>query len=104
MLTTSKADCPTATLPCPVAKSPKASNPKDMLPLCSPTKLPNDLLPIAILLEPVSSDDSVSTPKPTLLVPVDKIKVIEKDNRFTIILIVILAALFFVILRKNYVA
>ena len=39
-----------------------------------------------------------------ILVPVDKIKVIEKDNRFTIILIVILAALFFVILRKNYVA
>ena len=39
-----------------------------------------------------------------VLVPVDKIKVIEKDNRFTIILIVILAALFFVILRKNYVA
>jgi hypothetical protein len=39
-----------------------------------------------------------------MLVPVDKIKVIEKDNRFNIILIVILAALFFVILRKNYVA
>ncbi len=39
-----------------------------------------------------------------VLVPVDKIKVIEKDNRFNIILIVILAALFFVILRKNYVA
>ena len=39
-----------------------------------------------------------------ILVPVDKIKVIDKDNRFTIILIVILAALFFVILRKNYVA
>lgn len=38
-----------------------------------------------------------------VLVPVDKIKVIEKDNRFNIILIVILAALFFVILRKNYV-
>ena len=39
-----------------------------------------------------------------VLVPVDKIKVIEKDNRFNIILIVLLAALFFVILRKNYVA
>jgi hypothetical protein len=39
-----------------------------------------------------------------VLVPVDKIKVIEKDDRFNIILIVILAALFFVILRKNYVA
>ena len=39
-----------------------------------------------------------------VLVTVDKVKVIEKDNRFNIILIVILAALFFVILRKNYVA
>ena len=39
-----------------------------------------------------------------VLVPVDKIKVIEKDSRFNIILIVLLAALFFVILRKNYVA
>ena len=39
-----------------------------------------------------------------ILVPVDKIKVIEKDSRFNIILIVILAALFIVILRKNYVA
>ena len=39
-----------------------------------------------------------------LFVPVDKIKVIEKDNRFNIILIVLLAALFFVILRRNYVA
>ena len=38
-----------------------------------------------------------------VLVPVDKIKVIEKDNRFMIILIVLLAALFFVILRRNYV-
>ena len=37
-----------------------------------------------------------------VLVPVDKVKVIEKDNRFNIILIVILAALFFVILRRNY--
>ena len=39
-----------------------------------------------------------------VLVPVDKVKVIEKDNRFNIIIIVLLAALFFVILRKNYVA
>ena len=38
-----------------------------------------------------------------ILVPVDKVKVIEKDNRFMIILIVLLAALFFVILRRNYV-
>jgi len=37
-----------------------------------------------------------------VIVPVDKIKVIEKDNRFNIILIVLLAALFFVILRRNY--
>ena len=37
-----------------------------------------------------------------VLVPVDKIKVIEKDNRFNIILIVLLAALFFVVLRRNY--
>ena len=39
-----------------------------------------------------------------VFIPVDKIKVIEKDNRFNIILIVLLAAIFFVILRKNYVA
>jgi len=39
-----------------------------------------------------------------VLVPVDKVKVIEKDNRFNIVLIVILAALFFVILRRDYVA
>ena len=38
-----------------------------------------------------------------VLVTVDKVKVIEKDNRFNIILIVLLAALFFIILRKNYV-
>jgi hypothetical protein len=38
-----------------------------------------------------------------VLVPVDKIKVIEKDSRFNIILIVLLAALFFVVLRRNYV-
>ena len=38
-----------------------------------------------------------------VLVPVDKIKVIEKDNRYMIILIVLLSALFFVILRRNYV-
>ena len=39
-----------------------------------------------------------------VLVPVDKIKVIEKDNMFNIILVVLIAALFLVILRKNYVA
>jgi len=39
-----------------------------------------------------------------ILVPVDKIKVIEKDSRFNIILIVLIAALFFVVLRRNYVA
>ena len=39
-----------------------------------------------------------------VLVPVDKVKVIEKDNRFNIILIVLIAALFFVVLRRNYVA
>jgi hypothetical protein len=39
-----------------------------------------------------------------VLIPVDKIKVIEKDNRFNIVLIILIAALFFVILRKNYVA
>ena len=38
-----------------------------------------------------------------VLVPVDKIKVIEKDNRYMIVLIVLLAALFFVVLRRNYV-
>ena len=37
-----------------------------------------------------------------VLVPVDKIKVIEKDNRFNIILIVLITALFFVVLRRNY--
>ena len=37
-----------------------------------------------------------------VLVPVDKVKVIEKDNRFNIILIVLIAALFFVVLRRNY--
>ena len=39
-----------------------------------------------------------------VLVPVDKVKVIEKDNRFNIIIIALLSALFIVILRKNYVA
>ena len=39
-----------------------------------------------------------------IVVPVDKIKVIDKDNRYMIIVIVLLAALFFVILRKNYVS
>jgi hypothetical protein len=38
-----------------------------------------------------------------ILVPVDKIKVIEKDSRFNIILIVLIAALFFVVLRRNYI-
>jgi hypothetical protein len=38
-----------------------------------------------------------------VLVPVDKIKVIDKDSRFNIILIVLLAALFFVVLRRNYI-
>ena len=38
-----------------------------------------------------------------VLVPVDKVKVIEKDNRYMIVLIVLLAALFFVVLRRNYV-
>jgi hypothetical protein len=38
-----------------------------------------------------------------VLVTVDKVKVIEKDNRFNIILIVLLAALLIVILRRNYV-
>ena len=39
-----------------------------------------------------------------IIVPVDKIKVIEKDNRFNIILIALLSALFLIILRKNYVS
>ena len=39
-----------------------------------------------------------------VLVPVDKVKVIEKDNRYMIILIVLLSALFFVVLRRNYVS
>jgi hypothetical protein len=38
-----------------------------------------------------------------ILVPVDKIKVIDKDNRFNIVVIALLAALFFVVLRRNYV-
>jgi hypothetical protein len=38
-----------------------------------------------------------------VLVPVDKVKIIEKDNRYMIVLIAILAALFFVVLRRNYV-
>ena len=37
-----------------------------------------------------------------VLVPVDKIKVIEKDNRFNIIIIALIAALFLVVLRRNY--
>ena len=38
-----------------------------------------------------------------VLVPVDKWQVIEKDNRFNIILIALLAALLIVILRRNYI-
>ena len=38
-----------------------------------------------------------------ILVPVDKVKIIEKDSRYMIVLIVLLAALFFVVLRRNYV-
>ena len=38
-----------------------------------------------------------------VLVPVDKIKVIDKDNRVNIVIMVILAALFFIVLRRNYV-
>ena len=37
-----------------------------------------------------------------ILVPVDKIKVIDKDNRFTIIVIALLIALILIILRRNY--
>jgi len=38
-----------------------------------------------------------------VVVPVDKVKVIDKDNRVNIVIMVILAALFFIILRRNYV-
>lgn len=38
-----------------------------------------------------------------VVVPVDKIKVIDKDNRVNIVIMVILAALLFIILRRNYV-
>lgn len=38
-----------------------------------------------------------------IVVPVDKIKVIDQDNRFIIIVIVLLSALFFIVLRRNYV-
>ena len=37
-----------------------------------------------------------------ILVPVDKIKVIDKDNRFIIIVIALLVALILIILRRNY--
>ena len=37
-----------------------------------------------------------------ILVPVDKIKVIDRDNRFIIIVIVLLIALILIILRRNY--
>jgi len=39
-----------------------------------------------------------------VVVPVDKIKVIDKDNRVNIVIMVILAALLFVVLRRNYVS
>lgn len=38
-----------------------------------------------------------------VVVPVDKIKVIDKDNRVNIVIMVILAALLFIVLRRNYV-
>ena len=37
-----------------------------------------------------------------VLVPVDKVKVVEGDNRFIIIVIVLLSALILIILRRNY--
>ena len=37
-----------------------------------------------------------------ILVPVDKIRVIDKDNRFIIIVIALLVALILIILRRNY--
>ena len=37
-----------------------------------------------------------------ILVPVDKIKVVDRDNRFIIIVIVLLIALILIILRRNY--
>ena len=39
-----------------------------------------------------------------VVVPVDKIKVVDKDNRVNIVIMVILAALLFVVLRRNYVS
>lgn len=39
-----------------------------------------------------------------VVVPVDKIKVIDKDNRVNIVIMVILSALLFVVLRRNYVS
>jgi hypothetical protein len=39
-----------------------------------------------------------------VVVPVDKWKVVDKDYRYTIIVIVLLVALIFIILRKNYVS
>jgi hypothetical protein len=38
-----------------------------------------------------------------VVVPVDKIKVIDKDNRVNIVIMVILSALLFIVLRRNYV-
>ena len=37
-----------------------------------------------------------------IVVPVDKIKVIDKDNRYVIIVIVLLVAVILIILRRNY--
>jgi hypothetical protein len=38
-----------------------------------------------------------------VIVPVDKVKVIDRDNRVNIVIMVILAALLFIVLRRNYV-
>lgn len=37
-----------------------------------------------------------------IVVPVDKIKVIDKDNRYMIIVIIMLGGLIFIVLRRNY--
>ena len=38
-----------------------------------------------------------------VIVPVDKVKVVDRDNRVNIVIMVILAALLFIVLRRNYV-
>jgi len=38
-----------------------------------------------------------------IVVPVDKIKVIDKDNRYMIIVIIMLGGLIFIVLRRNYI-